>query len=177
MTIRWSEQIAIRRLGRKFKDVLGIILLRERFPTLWIQRTKILSLPSRSQKIQAFLQTIRHVLRYVSKIDLGLIVKEPQTDDLSGDTGRSETTLEVATQNDGNNTGDSVSTVDGNSTPSTPRSTPAKPSVFKKTIQKVNLNKDFLKNLIPANNGSQPASTTPRALASEKRIHSVCTPI
>ena len=61
---------------------------------------------------------------------------------------------------------------DGTATPPTPRSTPAKPSVFKKTasIQKVSLNKEFLKNLIPPNGGPQPISATPRAIASEKRI-------
>jgi len=59
---------------------------------------------------------------------------------------------------------------DGTSTPPTPRSTPAKPSVFKKSasLQKSSLNKDFLKNVLPSNSGSQPLPNTPRPLATDK---------
>ena len=61
---------------------------------------------------------------------------------------------------------------DGTATPPTPRSTPAKPSVFKKTasLQKISLNKDFLKNVTPSSSGSQPMSTTPRPLATDKGV-------
>jgi hypothetical protein len=67
------------------------------------------------------------------------------------------------------NTGENTS-LDGNSTPPTPRSTPAKPSVFKKaTIQKVKLNQDFLKNVSPSSGGPQPTSTAPRPMTIDKR--------
>jgi len=75
-------------------------------------------------------------------------------------------------QNEENHPGESTPTLDGTSTPSTPRSTPAKASIFKKaaSLQKVNLNKDFLKNFTPTNTGPQTGvSTTPRPMASEKR--------
>jgi hypothetical protein len=74
-------------------------------------------------------------------------------------------------QNEETHTGESTLILDGTSTPS-PRSTPAKASIFKKaaSLQKVNLNKDFLKNFTPTNTGPQPGvSTTPRPMASEKR--------
>jgi hypothetical protein len=83
----------------------------------------------------------------------------------------SETAISQQT-NEGTATGDSTPVQDGASTPSTPRSTPAKPSIFKKTasIQKVTLNKDFLKNILPSSQSPSPgASTTPRPTTTEKR--------
>jgi hypothetical protein len=78
----------------------------------------------------------------------------------------------ISQQNEGTATGDSTPVQDGASTPSTPRSTPAKPSVFKKaaSIQKVTLNKDFLKSILPGTQSPSPgASTTPRPATTEKR--------
>lgn len=73
-------------------------------------------------------------------------------------------------QTEDGNGGQGTPISDGTSTPPTPRSTPAKPSVFKKTasLQKISLNKDFLKNVTPSGSGSQPMSTTPRPLATDK---------
>jgi hypothetical protein len=81
--------------------------------------------------------------------------------------------VDAAAQSEAN-TGENTP-LDGASTPTTPRSTPAKPSVFKKsTIQKVKLNQDFLKNASPSNSGPQPTSTTPRPMTNDKRtIHSI----
>jgi len=73
-------------------------------------------------------------------------------------------------QTDANTTGQSTPQLDGTATPPTPRSTPAKPSVFKKTsgLQKIKLNETFLKNLSPSA-GTPPMSTTPRPTVNEKR--------
>jgi len=99
--------------------------------------------------------------------------QEPQTTEQPGETEPSTTDNlpDTPAQNDGNNTGDSTPVLDGTSTPPTPRSTPAKPSVFKKAvpIQKISLNKEFLKNHTPPNTNQQSPATTPRPMANEKR--------
>jgi hypothetical protein len=92
-------------------------------------------------------------------------------DQTEGDNGASQTpadpAVDVALPNDPN-TGESTP-MEGTSNPPTPRSTPAKPSVFNKkaAIQKVKLNQDFLKNS-PSSSGPQPTSTTARPMTSEK---------
>jgi hypothetical protein len=72
-------------------------------------------------------------------------------------------------QKDGDKTGQTTPALDRTATPPTPRSITAKPSVFKKTntIQKISLNKEFLKNLIPAST-TQPISSVPKV--PEKRV-------
>jgi hypothetical protein len=111
-------------------------------------------------------------VRFINGIQL--IPQEPQTTEPPGETEPLTTdNPDITAQNDGNNTGDSTPVLDGTSTPSTPRSTPAKPSVFKKAvpIQKISLNKEFLKNHTPPNTNQQSPSTTPRPMANEKRTN------
>jgi hypothetical protein len=110
-------------------------------------------------------------VRFINEIQL--TPQEPQITEQPGETEppTTDNPPDPAAQNDGNNTGDSTPVLDGTSTPPTPRSTPAKPSVFKKAvpIQKISLNKEFLKNHTPPNTNQQSPSTTPRPMANEKR--------
>ena len=88
------------------------------------------------------------------------------------ETSTAENPPDTAQHPGGSNTGDSTPVLDGTSTPPTPRSTPAKPSIFKKTapIQKISVNKEFLKNHSPSNTNQQSPATTPRPMANDKRI-------
>jgi hypothetical protein len=72
-------------------------------------------------------------------------------------------------QTDPNNTGQSTPQLDGTATPPTPRSTPAKPSIFKKatSLQKIKLNETFLKTASPTS-GTPTISTTPRQAPTDK---------
>lgn len=97
---------------------------------------------------------------------------EVDEDSEEAETPSADATSDPTLPKDGINTGESTPIHDGSSTPPTPRSTPAKLSVFRKAapVQKISLNKEFLKNVIPTNNGPQPgASITARPMASEKR--------